>query len=84
MNRIRIGKILGAGLLIGGLCLSVTTSPAGAVPGHTDNDIHVAKCACTDCHVKMPVEGDTLETARLTAPVPQLCQQCHQTRPARQ
>jgi predicted CXXCH cytochrome family protein len=53
-------------------------SPSGAVPGHKDNDIHISSLQCIDCHTKTPSEGDTLETAPLIAPVPNLCISCHQ------
>lgn len=81
MNSYRIGKILGVALLFGGFCLSAAANPAGAVPGHADNDVHVAKCACTDCHVTPPVEGDTLESAPLKDGSMMLCLSCHQNLP---
>lgn len=79
----RIGNSLGAALVFGCFCLSLAANPAGAVPGHTDNDVHVARCACTDCHVVQPAEGDTLESAPLKDDSMMLCLSCHQDMPLR-
>lgn len=70
-------RIFGVAAIVA-VALSGASLPAEAVPGHYDNDVHMAKCVCTDCHATTPVEGDTLATAPLKAPTMQLCLSCHQ------
>jgi hypothetical protein len=44
---------------------------------HAADDPHRTVYACTACHQATPVAGDTLATAPLILPVPDLCMSCH-------
>lgn len=73
----KLTRIFGVAAIVAA-ALSGTAFVVEAASGHSDNDVHMAKCLCTDCHATTPVEGDTLATAPLKAPTLQLCLSCHQ------
>ncbi|MHB8783511.1 MAG: cytochrome c3 family protein [Desulfobacteria bacterium] len=70
-------------LLVAVIALAVSAASAVAVPGHLEGDRHVATVECTACHIRTPVEGDTLETVPLVKPVNELCLDCHPGGPGR-
>jgi hypothetical protein len=45
--------------------------------GAEGRDIHSTLFECTTCHVRTPMPGETLESAPLVKPKPDLCLMCH-------
>ncbi len=63
-----------AGFVIVALLLSgLETGSVGAA----GRDVHNTLFDCTTCHVRTPTAGDTLESAPLVKPKPDLCLMCH-------